>query len=165
MLLQFGSQMGLCRLFLAAVFISLGPPLWKERIELSDTDVQSVQAGLTRPLSCWAALPGCSHLPAFTCHSLIIMTSPLKLLRILPSKYLHFCLIPLCLISYLTKGYNLLFSPFRAMQISEASTPFPVIPYIWASNKFLWRLWITYFVVLNFSLLHSQTKRENSYLT
>lgn len=155
MLLQFGSQVGLCRLLLAAVFISLGPPFWKDRIELSGTDVQSVQAGLTCTLSCWAALPGLSRLPAFKCDSLIIMTSLLKLLRILPSQYLHFSLIPLCLIPYLTKGYNLLFSPFLAMQISEVNTPCPVIPYVCATNKFLWRLWIKHFVVLNFSMLCS----------
>lgn len=155
MLLQFGSQMGLCRLLLAEVFISLGPPFWKDRIELSDMDVQSMQAGLTCTPSCWAALLGISHLTAFKCNSLIIMTSPLKLLRILPSKYLHFCLIPLCLILYLTKGYSLLFFSFLAMQISEVNTPFPVIPYIWGSNKFLWRLWIKHFVVLNFGMLYS----------
>lgn len=70
--------MGLCRLLLAAVFISLGPLFWKDRAELPDTDVQSVQAGLTSTLSCWATPLSISHLPAFKCNSLIIMTSSLS---------------------------------------------------------------------------------------
>lgn len=115
----------------------------------------SLQAGLSCTLSCWAALLGLFHLLASKCNSLIFMTSFLKLLRILPNKYLNFLLIPLGLFSYFTKVYNLLFFPFLAMQISEMNTPFPVILYIWASNKFLWRLCIKHFVVLNFDMLHS----------
>lgn len=154
MLLQFGSQMILCRLLLTAFFISLGPPFWKDRIKISDMDI-SLQAGLSCTLSCWAALLGLFHLPASKCNSLTIMTPLRKLSRLLPNKYLNFFLIPLGLFSYFTKVYNLLFFPFWAMQISEMSTPFPVISYIWASNKFLWRRCITHFVVLNFNMLYS----------